>query len=67
MRIIAVLNRDGGTLRTMDLDAFSAGAVATFARHGHELECRVVAGSAVALWRDEEAGFVPLSYMVEDG
>ena len=47
MRIIAVLNRDGGTLRTMDLDAFSAGAVATFARHGHELECRVVAGSAV--------------------
>lgn len=47
MRIIAVLNRDGGTLRTMDLDAFCAGAVATFARHGHELECRTVAGSEV--------------------
>lgn len=47
MRIIAVLNRDGGTLRTMDLDAFCAGAVETFARHGHQLECRVVAGRAV--------------------
>ncbi len=47
MRIIAVLNRDGGTLRTMDLDAFCAGAVATFARHGHQLDCRVVAGRAV--------------------
>ncbi|KRA50487.1 diacylglycerol/lipid kinase family protein [Devosia sp. Root635] len=47
MHIIAVLNRDGGTLRTMDLAAFSAGAVETFARHGHELECRVVAGGDV--------------------
>lgn len=47
MHIIAVLNRDGGTLRTMDLDAFCANAVAIFARHGHELECRAVAGGAV--------------------
>ena len=47
MRIIAVLNRDGGTLRTMDLEAFSATARAIFSRHGHELECQVVAGSSV--------------------
>lgn len=47
MRIIAVLNRDGGTLRTMDLDAFSATATDVFARHGHALECRVVAGKDV--------------------
>jgi len=47
VHIIAVLNRDGGTLRTMDLDAFCAGAVATFARHGHQLECQVVAGPDV--------------------
>lgn len=47
MHIIAVLNRNGGTLRTMDLDAFSARAVATFARHGHKLECRVVSGGEV--------------------
>lgn len=47
MRIIAVLNRNGGTLRTMDLAAFSANAVSIFARHGHELQCRIVSGSEV--------------------
>ena len=47
MRIIAVLNRDGGTLRTMNLEAFCAMAVATFASHGHELDCRVVEGRNV--------------------
>lgn len=47
MHFIAVLNRDGGTLRTMDMGAFCAEAEAIFARHGHGLECRVVAGDAV--------------------
>lgn len=47
MRFLAILNRDGGTLRTMDLEAFCAEAVMVFARHGHELACEVVAGSAV--------------------
>lgn len=47
MRFIALLNRDGGTLRTMDLEAFGAGAIAVFARHGHQLECEIVAGSEV--------------------
>lgn len=47
MRIIAVLNRDGGTLRTMDLAAFCATAVATFAQHGHQLECQIVPGRKV--------------------
>ena len=47
MRIIAVLNRDGGTLRTMNLDEFRASAVAAFAAHGHQLDCQVVAGAEV--------------------
>ncbi|KQX40275.1 hypothetical protein ASD04_06485 [Devosia sp. Root436] len=47
MHIIAVLNRDGGTLRTMDLAAFSASAAEIFARHGHILDCQVVAGGHV--------------------
>lgn len=47
MRIIAVLNRDGGTLRTVDLNALEAVAVAIFARHGHQLECRIVSGRQV--------------------
>lgn len=47
MRFIAVLNRDGGTLRTMDLDEFCASAVDSFEAHGHSLECQVVGGRSV--------------------
>lgn len=67
MRIIAVLNRDGGTLRTMDLDAFCAGAVATFARHGHQLECRAVAGSAVEAALREAATGVDVDAILAGG
>lgn len=47
MRFIAVLNRDGGTLRTMNLDEFCGTARAIFERHGHVLDCKIVAGKAV--------------------
>lgn len=47
MRFVAVLNRDGGTLRTMDIGAFCSQAKTIFERHGHELDCRVVAGKRV--------------------
>lgn len=47
MRFVAVLNRDGGTLRTMDLDAFCVQAKAIFQQHGHELDCRLVKGKRV--------------------
>ncbi len=44
MHFIGVLNKDGGTFRTMDMPAFATAAETTFAAHGHSLECRVVAG-----------------------
>jgi diacylglycerol kinase family enzyme len=47
VRFIGVFNRDGGTLRTMDLDAFSIEAQAILASHGHALECRIVEGGRV--------------------
>ena len=47
MHIVAVLNRDGGTLRTMDLDALCATAREVFERHGHVLDCEVVPGDQV--------------------
>ncbi|UJW87117.1 NAD(+)/NADH kinase [Devosia sp. SL43] len=47
MRIVAILNRDGGTLRTMDLEIFCTTAREVFERHGHVLECKIVAGNAV--------------------
>jgi diacylglycerol kinase family enzyme len=47
LRIVAVLNRDGGTLKTTDLDQLCERAAAIFAERGHELECRAVEGGAV--------------------
>lgn len=47
MRFRAILNKDGGTLRSMDLDAFCQHAEALFAAEGHELDCRVTAGAKV--------------------
>ena len=47
MRFFAVLNRDGGTLRTMDLDDFCDTARDIFERHGHELRGELVAGCGV--------------------
>ncbi|MBB4051978.1 diacylglycerol kinase family enzyme [Devosia subaequoris] len=47
MRIRAILNKDGGTLRTMDLDELCVLAKDLFAREGHELECTMVAGEDV--------------------
>lgn len=44
MRAVAVLNRDGGTLKTTDLDAYAETLSAAFEEAGRSLECRQVAG-----------------------
>ncbi|MBN9315525.1 MAG: diacylglycerol kinase family lipid kinase [Devosia sp.] len=48
MHFIGVLNKDGGTFRTMDMAAFATSAERVFAEHGNSLECRVVAGADLA-------------------
>lgn len=47
MRVAAILNRDSGTLRTMDLTAFCAEAEIVFSEAGHDLTCHVVSGDQV--------------------
>jgi len=47
MRFIAVLNRDGGTLRTADLDALERSMRETLEAHGHMLEVEIVAGDDI--------------------
>jgi len=44
MNIIGVLNRDGGTFRTTDMEAFATTATEVFAAAGHSFEPRIVAG-----------------------
>ena len=47
MRFVAVLNRDGGTLRTMDLAAFCERSRRTLEGTGHSVEFRIVPGKEI--------------------
>jgi diacylglycerol kinase family enzyme len=47
MKIKAVLNRDGGTFKTTDMQAYCASATEAFAKQGHTLDCAVVAGDEI--------------------
>lgn len=67
MRFMAVLNRDGGTLRTMDLEAFCQDAVQIFEAHGHHLECAIVAGDAVQQTLEQAAGTEGVDAIIAGG
>lgn len=47
MKIKAVLNRDGGTFKTTDMQAYCESAARAFALKGHDLDCAVVAGEEI--------------------
>ena len=55
MRFVAVLNRDGGTLRTTDLEAFSTRMREILEQAGHSVEIRVVAGDEIVDALDKAA------------
>ena len=48
MKVHALLNRGGGTLRTMDLDVLSALIRDEFTLHGHEIEVETLSGETLA-------------------
>lgn len=47
MKLVAIFNRDGGTFRTTDLEAYCAHAEQVFRDAGHEIECRLVHGKDI--------------------
>lgn len=48
MRFLAVLNRDGGTLRTADIDAFRERTIRMLESQGHEVAFEIVHGPEIA-------------------
>ena len=56
MRFVGVFNRDGGTFKTMDMDAFTAHAVKVFSAHGQTLDARVVGGKHLVAELKRAAG-----------
>ncbi|WP_099865089.1 diacylglycerol/lipid kinase family protein [Pararhizobium haloflavum] len=67
MKIHAVLNRDGGTFRTMDLDAFCKQATEIFGRQGHDLTCEPVSGSQIKRRLEAVAGRDDVDVMLAGG
>ncbi len=63
----AILNKDGGTLRSMDLDAFSSHARALFEAEGHQLDCRVIGGDAVEAALKDASGDPEVDVMLAGG
>lgn len=48
MKIKAIFNRDGGTFRTTDMDAYSQKAEEVFRAAGHDIEITVASGDGMA-------------------
>ena len=55
MRFVAVLNREGGTLRTTDLDKLSTFISETLAKAGHSVDIHVVDGAGLIETLDKAA------------
>jgi len=67
MRFVGVLNRDGGTFKTMDMAAFAREAEAVFLARGHVLETRIVAGHEVAETLNRAAGEPGIEVLLAGG
>lgn len=67
MRFVAVLNRNGGTLRTMDVEAFSARMREILGLAGHSVETRIVAGDEIVDALDEAAAMDSVDVVLVGG
>lgn len=67
MHFRAVLNREGGTLKTMDLDAFAAFMRETLAEAGHTLDVHTVAGGDIVTALEEAAADAAADAVIAGG
>ncbi|MCF3642887.1 diacylglycerol kinase family lipid kinase [Rhizobium sp. TRM95111] len=67
MRVQAIFNKDGGTFRTTDMDAFVRHAEKVFADAGHHLDCDVVEGADIEMALKRCAGRDDLDVMLAGG
>ncbi|MBD9371586.1 diacylglycerol kinase family lipid kinase [Rhizobium sp. ARZ01] len=67
MRIQAIFNKDGGTFRTTDMEAYVRYAETVFAAAGHHLDCDVVEGADIEMALRRCAGRTDLDAMLAGG
>lgn len=67
MRVRAILNRDGGTLKTTDLEAYERHLESVFAGTGHQIDVRIVSGNELLGALKAAAGDDALDAIVAGG
>lgn len=67
MKIKAIFNRDGGTFRTTDMEAYGAKAEEIFRSAGHDIEIAVVDGSEMSNALEKTARRDDLDAMIAGG
>jgi diacylglycerol kinase family enzyme len=67
MKFAAVLNRDGGTFRTIDLEAFSIQMRDLLEKAGHSVEIRIVAGKDIVAALDDAAAKKSIDVVLAGG
>jgi diacylglycerol kinase family enzyme len=67
MRFKALFNRDGGTFRTTDMDAYAKKAEQVFRDAGHEIECRAVHGKDIVAALQKAAGEKDVDALIAGG
>ncbi|WP_157982035.1 diacylglycerol kinase family protein [Oceanicella sp. SM1341] len=67
MKVIAILNRDGGTFRTLDMPAFAAAMREVFAESGQQLDTRIVSGPELIDALEEASGDTGHDVMLAGG
>ena len=67
MKLKAVFNRDGGTFKTTDMDAYCARAEDVFRAAGHDISASVVAGREVVERLEQAAGEDGLDGLIAGG
>lgn len=67
MRFIAVLNEDGGTLKTTDLEAFSKRTTEVLEAAGHTVDIRIVSGKGLVAALKKAAGARGVDVVIAGG
>ncbi len=67
MNLVGVFNRDGGTFKTTDMDAYCARATRAFKDAGHQIECHVVSGGDVVETMQRVAGLPGVEGLIAGG
>ncbi len=67
MKVHAILNRHGGTLRTTDLELLSSAIRGEFQLHGHEIDVEIVEGPEVGERIEAQARRTDLDVLMVGG